>query len=130
MEACLGKTAMDLEANPEEKKSVVVHEEVPKEEAAVETFGALKEKYRDRHIAVRHRGQPRKRNQGYCGSRNKLATACRRMTCHAIPVRRKEYGHQGEGQDSVARGAPKGRTFWKKRRAQPECDNGIKDRGS
>jgi predicted transcriptional regulator len=31
------------EANPEEMKSVAVHEEVPEEEAAVETSGALKE---------------------------------------------------------------------------------------
>jgi hypothetical protein len=59
MEACLGKTATYLEANPEEKESVMVHEEVPKEEAAVETFGALKERYRDRHLALRRRGQER-----------------------------------------------------------------------
>jgi hypothetical protein len=43
MEACLGKTeATDLKANPEEIESEVEHEEVPKEESAVETFGALK----------------------------------------------------------------------------------------
>jgi hypothetical protein len=36
MEACLEKTqAMDLEVNPEEIESEVVHEEVPKEEAAI-----------------------------------------------------------------------------------------------
>jgi hypothetical protein len=29
-------------------------EEVHEEEAAVETFGALKEKYRDWHLAVRY----------------------------------------------------------------------------
>jgi hypothetical protein len=38
MEACLGK----MKANPEEIESVVVCEDIPKEEAAVETFGALK----------------------------------------------------------------------------------------
>jgi hypothetical protein len=37
------------EANPEEMKSTVVHEEVPKEEAAVETFGALIKRYGDQH---------------------------------------------------------------------------------
>jgi hypothetical protein len=36
-----------MEANPEEMKSVAVHEEVPKEESTVETFGALKERYGD-----------------------------------------------------------------------------------
>jgi hypothetical protein len=34
---------MDLEANPEEIQSKAEHAKVPKEEAAVETFGALKE---------------------------------------------------------------------------------------
>jgi hypothetical protein len=52
-------------------------EEVPKEEAAVERFEALKELYRDRHLIVRCRGQQKKRAQGYGGSRKKLAAACR-----------------------------------------------------
>jgi endo-1,4-beta-D-glucanase Y len=48
MEECVGK----LEANPE--KSVVVsgHQETPKEEAPVQTSGALKEQYGDLHLAV------------------------------------------------------------------------------
>jgi hypothetical protein len=47
-------------ANPDEVKSVAVHEEVPKEEAAVETFQALKEWYEDRHLAVRRHCQLKK----------------------------------------------------------------------
>jgi hypothetical protein len=35
MEACVGK----LETNPEKSHSVVEHQKVPKEEAAVETIG-------------------------------------------------------------------------------------------
>jgi hypothetical protein len=43
MEACLGKTeATDLMANPEETESWAEYEEVPKEEAAAENFGTLK----------------------------------------------------------------------------------------
>jgi hypothetical protein len=61
MEVCLGNTgAKDLEANPKETECEVKHEEVPKEEAAVESFGALKEWYRDQHLAVRCHGQPKK----------------------------------------------------------------------
>jgi hypothetical protein len=45
---------MDLETNLEEIESEAEHEEVPKEEATVETFGALKEQYGDWHIAVGH----------------------------------------------------------------------------
>jgi hypothetical protein len=41
MESCLEKTqTMDLEANPRELQSIVVHQEVPKGEAAVETIRA------------------------------------------------------------------------------------------
>jgi hypothetical protein len=55
MEDCLEKTeATDLEANLEEIESKAEHEEVPKEEAIVETFGALKERYGDQHQAVGH----------------------------------------------------------------------------
>jgi hypothetical protein len=43
MEACLGKTEVtDFEANPEEIVCESEHVEVPKEETAVETYGALK----------------------------------------------------------------------------------------
>jgi hypothetical protein len=54
MEACLGKAeATDLVANPQKMESVVVHEEVPKEEAAVEMIGALEDWSVDRYLAVR-----------------------------------------------------------------------------
>jgi hypothetical protein len=57
MEACLGATeAVDLEANPEEIESEVEYEEVPKEEAAVETFRALEKWRGDQYLAVRFRG--------------------------------------------------------------------------
>jgi DNA repair exonuclease SbcCD ATPase subunit len=54
MEACLGETeATNLEASPEEIEFEAEHEEVPKKKDAVETFGALKERYGDWHLAVR-----------------------------------------------------------------------------
>jgi hypothetical protein len=56
MEGCLGKTeTTDLEANSGKIESEVEHEEVPEEQAAEETFGALK-KYWDQHLAVGYRG--------------------------------------------------------------------------
>jgi hypothetical protein len=62
MEVCLGKMeATDFEANPEEKESEADHEEVPEEEAAVETFGALKGQYGDWRLALRCCGHPKKR---------------------------------------------------------------------
>jgi hypothetical protein len=78
MEACLGKTearietsheqidteintgleeveAMDLEANSEETEAVVEWQEIPNEEAAVGTIGALEDQHGDRHLAIGHR---------------------------------------------------------------------------
>jgi hypothetical protein len=48
LDACLEK----MEANPGEQKSVAVHEEVPQEEAAVETFGAPKKRHGDWTLAT------------------------------------------------------------------------------
>jgi hypothetical protein len=70
IDSCLGETeAMDLEANTEETESEVEHEEVPKEEATVETSGALKKRHGDWYLAVRSHSQPKKRTQGNGGPR-------------------------------------------------------------
>jgi hypothetical protein len=49
------------EAYPEEIKSIAGDEEVPKEEAAVKTFWALKTRHGGRHLAVRRSGQQKRR---------------------------------------------------------------------
>jgi hypothetical protein len=124
-EACLESkkpTSVEMESEAE-------HEEVLKEEAAVEAYGALKERYGDRHLAVGRRQQLKKRSQGDGGSRKKLAAARRGMTRRAIPAPRMGHGRQGPGRDNVARGTLKGRTFGKRHRAQPEWNNGIRNRG-
>jgi hypothetical protein len=56
-----------MEANPEVMKSLVEHEKVPKEEAAVETFGTKKEWYRDWHLAVGRFRQPKNRPRAMVG---------------------------------------------------------------
>jgi hypothetical protein len=86
----------------------------------------MKKQYGDRHLAVGHR-QLRKQTQGDGGSWKKLATACRGMTHRAIPALCKEHGHQGPGRNNVARGNLTGQTFRKRRRAQLECSNKIRD---
>jgi hypothetical protein len=80
-----------------EVEFIAVHKEVPKEKATVEIFGALKEWYRDQHLAVRRCGQLKKRTQGNGGSQRKLAAACRRMAHRVIPPQHKEHGYQGSG---------------------------------
>jgi hypothetical protein len=119
--------ATDLEANPEEIESEAEHQEAPKEEAAVETFGALKERYGEQHLAIRHCGQLKKWTQGSDGSQKKLATACRGMTCHAIPAQHKGHCHQGHGRDNAVPRTQEGWTFRKRHWVKPEGSNGIRD---
>jgi hypothetical protein len=48
MEVCLGKTeTTDLVARPEDTEPAAVHEEVPKEDGAVKSFGVLKKRHED-----------------------------------------------------------------------------------
>jgi hypothetical protein len=108
-----------------EAESEAEHEEVRKKEGAGETFRALKKQHGDSPLAVRRRGQPKKRTQSNAGSRKKLAAACIRMTRRAIPARSK-----GQGQNNVTSGALKGRTFGKRRRTKPEGITGIRKQGS
>jgi hypothetical protein len=75
-----GTCLVSKKPTSEEIKSEAKHEEVSMEEATVETFEALKERYRDQHLAVRCHGQPKKRTQGNGGSQKKLVAACKGMT--------------------------------------------------
>jgi hypothetical protein len=68
-------------------ESELGHQEVTKEEATVQTFGALKKRYGDRHLAVGRQGQPKKRTRGNGGSRKKLATSHGGITHRAVPPR-------------------------------------------
>jgi hypothetical protein len=65
------------------------HPEVPKEEAAVKSFGSLK-----RHLAVGRHRKPRKRIQDSGGSRKKWA-AGGGMPRHAGMAPHKGRGRQG-----------------------------------
>jgi hypothetical protein len=97
-----------MEANPEEIKSKVVYEEVPKEHAAVKPVRALNKWYLGQNLAAERHQKLKERTRGNCGSRKKLAATHRRMTCCAGVARRKGHGHQGHGRNNAARVAPKG----------------------
>jgi hypothetical protein len=70
----------NMEANPEEMKPVAEHEEVPKEEAAVETSRTPKKRRRGRHLVSGRRGNPKERTKGNGGSLKKLTAGRRGMT--------------------------------------------------
>jgi hypothetical protein len=106
-----------------ETESVVVREEFPKEEAAVET--APKKRHVDRYIAVGRRRHLKGRIQDNARSWKKLAAARRGMTRRAGLLRRNGHSHRGptaeqkrrkkRTRDSVVQGTRKGRTFGKRR---------------
>jgi hypothetical protein len=131
MEACVRKTeATDLEANREEIESDALREEVRKGEATMKTVKALKKGHGDRHLAIRRRGQPKKRTHSDGGSQKKLVAACRGMNHRAIPAQRKRHYCQRQGKDKAVPRTQKERTFGKRRQAKPEGINGIRNRGA
>jgi hypothetical protein len=71
LDACLEK----MESNPGELQPVMVHQDVPKEEAMVEMIGALKDRPGDRHLATGHRRKTKKHTQGNGGSQQKLTAS-------------------------------------------------------
>jgi hypothetical protein len=81
-----------MEANPEDIKSVAEQQKVPKEEAAVETIGALKDQYGNRHLAVGRHQKSKKPAQVDGESRKKLAASSRRRTHLAVSTPRKIHG--------------------------------------
>jgi hypothetical protein len=83
----------DLETNQEKLDAITEHQDVPEEEATVETTGTLEDQYGGWHLAVGSCQHPKKWTQGNGGSRKKLATAHQWMARCAIPAPRKGYGH-------------------------------------
>jgi hypothetical protein len=104
IEACLGKTeATDLEANPEEVESKAKHEEIPKEEASVETSGALEQQHGEPHLVIRCCSQLKKQTQVNGGSQKKLATARGWLVHCAEMSEHKGHCCEGQGKNKVMR---------------------------
>lgn len=77
MKAMLDDCLEKMEANPGKLQSVAMHQVVCKEEATVETIGAMEGHYGDRHLAIDCHQQPEKGTRVDSGSRTKLAAARR-----------------------------------------------------
>jgi hypothetical protein len=80
---------MDLEENLEEMQSKAEHQEVHMEDAVVKPVRGWKKQHRGQHLAAGQRGEPKELTRGDCGSRRKLAAACRKVSCHAAVAWRK-----------------------------------------
>jgi hypothetical protein len=60
-------------------ESEAEHQEVPKEEGAVRSSGAMMKRHRGRNLAAERRQKPKERTRGNCGSLKKLTVAGRKM---------------------------------------------------
>jgi hypothetical protein len=98
------------EANPEEMKSIAEHQEVPKEEAAVNTVRASKKRYGGPNLTVGRRWQLKKRTQGDGTPCRKLAAIRGWLTRRAIPAPRKGHGRQELCKDDLRGTSKEGRS--------------------
>jgi hypothetical protein len=80
MTAC--NEATETEPDPQMMQSIEEHQEIPKKGAPVMPVGELRKQRRVRNLAAECHQKMRERTQGYCESRRKLATACRKVFRH------------------------------------------------
>jgi hypothetical protein len=85
---------MDLEANWEKLDAIAEQQGTPKEEAGVETIGALEDQYGDWYLAVGCHQHLNKWTRGDGGSWHKLGTVWGWLTHCAIHARHKRHGHK------------------------------------
>jgi hypothetical protein len=79
---CEKPTPVDMESESE-------HREVPNENAVVKPVRGRKKRHRGPKQAAGRRGEPKELTRGDCGSRKKLAAACRKVSRHATVAWRK-----------------------------------------
>jgi hypothetical protein len=91
MKACQETTVCHeaTEADIEKIEPVAKHQEVHREGATVMPVGELTKQRRGRKQAAGRREEPEKLNRGICGSREKLAAACRKVYRRATVAWRK-----------------------------------------
>jgi hypothetical protein len=85
------KTGLE-EMKAMESEAIVAHPEDSNEATCEKTIRATENRFRDRHLAVRCHGWPKKRNQGDAGSWQRLATVHGQLTRHAVPALHKGCG--------------------------------------
>jgi ElaB/YqjD/DUF883 family membrane-anchored ribosome-binding protein len=78
-----------MEPSQEMMQSAEENQEVPRDDAVVKPVRGWKRRHRGRKQAVGRRGEPKELNRGDCGSRKKLAAACRKASCRATVAWRK-----------------------------------------
>jgi hypothetical protein len=89
--ACQQTTEARLECKETTPKDTeAMHRKVPMKDAVVKPVGGRKKRQRGRHISAGRLGKPKELTRGDCGSRGKLAAACRKVSrCAAVAWRKR-----------------------------------------
>jgi hypothetical protein len=146
-----GKLKELTEPTEEMMQSAEEHQQVPRDDAVVIPVRGRKRRHKGRKQAAERHGEPKELTRGDCGSRKKLAAACRKASRRATVAWRKRNGNYGprkevtaagrkvtrcagqkrkvQNKDDVSPKSPKGGTYEKRLWRGPECSNGIRDRG-
>jgi hypothetical protein len=85
-ETTICQQAMETEPNPGMMQSKEEHQEIPKEEAAVMLVGELRKQCRDCSLAVERCQKRKEGTRGNSGTRRKLVTTCRKVSCRVKVV--------------------------------------------
>jgi hypothetical protein len=150
---CLGRPEAKKESTPKETEAVEEPQEVPEGATDTEAIGAAEDRTGEQRLAVRCHRQRKKRAQVNGEPRQKFAAFRGRFTRHAVPALLKGHVHKGprknrrsgargpgkmfrsrmEGRSlkqrqtqDVVRETPEGRTYRKRRRTRPKCNNSIR----
>jgi hypothetical protein len=78
-----------MESNLKEKEAVVQRQDIPIENVAMMPVGEPRKRRRGGKLIAGRRGKPKKLNRRNCGSRKKLAAACRKVSRYATVAWRK-----------------------------------------
>jgi hypothetical protein len=82
--------ATETEPDPGMMQSVAEHQEAPKGEATVMPVREPRRQRRVHNLAAERSQKRKERTRGVCGSRSKLAAACRKVSCHATVAWRRK----------------------------------------
>jgi hypothetical protein len=73
----------ETELDPRMMQSIEEQQEITKEDSAVMAVGEPRKRRRVCNLAVERRQKRKERTRGNCGSRRKVAAACRKVSRHA-----------------------------------------------
>jgi hypothetical protein len=79
-----------------DRKPEAAKEEVPKEDDVVKPVSGRKRRHRGKKQAAGRREEPKELTRGICGSRMKLAAACRKVSHRATVARRRRDAFKNE----------------------------------